>query len=208
MQPGELYKKIMGRSSVYNIQHIDNIPSIIEHGLLSYHLAQSLPTSPVSIAMNEVQERRDTKFVPNGMGLHDYACTYINPRNVMMYKRKDQHADLCILAIDSSVLDLDGVVISDRNAAANIARFFDPVSGLTKLNPKIIFTRYWNDEDPIIMINTKQVMCAEVLIPNRIDYERIVGAYVSNDLTGEKLRDKGFTKQIAVRPYLFFQGEV
>ncbi len=36
-----------------------------------------------SIALEEVQERRDRKRIPNG-ALHEYVNLYFNPRNPMM----------------------------------------------------------------------------------------------------------------------------
>lgn len=94
---------------------------MIQHGILSYHSASRL--KHVSIAMMDVQEVRDNIVIPNGRTLHSYASTYFNPRNPMMYKRHNEAENLCILAIFSDALDIDGTVISDGNAASRYSRF-------------------------------------------------------------------------------------
>ena len=71
-----------------------------------------------SIAMSDVQSRRDNVVIPNGGHLHSYANAYFNPRNPMMYKRKDMAETLCVLAISALVLDCAGTIISDGNAAS------------------------------------------------------------------------------------------
>lgn len=36
MRPSELFTQITGQTGLYNIQSIDNIPSIVQRGLLSH----------------------------------------------------------------------------------------------------------------------------------------------------------------------------
>jgi hypothetical protein len=47
---------------------LDNIPSVLKHGILSNERVAKL--SHRSVAMQEVQERRDVKQVPRGLKLH------------------------------------------------------------------------------------------------------------------------------------------
>ena len=44
----------------------------------------------------------------------------------MMFKRLNEAATLCVLAVSRKVLALPGVVITDRNAAADYVRFLHP----------------------------------------------------------------------------------
>lgn len=132
MKPSELYTEITNQTGLFNIQAIDNIPSIMRHGLLSNEKASKIKHT--SIAMQEVQERRDTVLIPNGMALHKYANVYFDPKNPMLYKRKDENKNICILKFDRSILDFKGVVVSDRNASSTYASFYPPETGLREID--------------------------------------------------------------------------
>jgi hypothetical protein len=51
---------------------IDNIPSVLEHGILSFERTTQLPHA--TVAMADIQDRRDRKVVPGGLALR--ALTY------------------------------------------------------------------------------------------------------------------------------------
>jgi hypothetical protein len=82
-----------------------------------------------SVAMQEVQERRDQKHVPGGLKLHQYANLYFHARNPMLYKRKGEVANLCVLRISTEVRHIVGVVMTDRNASSDYVRFLHPSQG-------------------------------------------------------------------------------
>ena len=162
---------------LHYITLIDNVLSILTKGILSHHLAEKVQHR--SIAMHEVQNRRSSKKVPGGHMLHEYVNTYICARNPMLYLRKDSHAELCVLRIDPAILDLDGVVVTDRNAASN-ARFSPGKTGLSLIDREQVFAEYWiYSGDELATDNHKKIKCAEVLVPSRIPPDYIVGAYVS-----------------------------
>ena len=135
------------RKSVYNIQSIYNIDSVIKYGILSYNRAQSIRHT--SVAMPEVQRKRNDRIIPNGLPLHDYASAYFDPRNPMMYKRQSDAQNLCVVAISSEVLDFEGTIISDGNAASNYTRFFSPSDGIDRLDFVVIYGEWWNSNDPL-----------------------------------------------------------
>ena len=58
-----------------NITLLGNIPSILNHGILSHVEAAKLATHH-SVALQEVQDKRDAKMVPGGLSLHQYANVY------------------------------------------------------------------------------------------------------------------------------------
>ena len=66
VKPSELFTEITHQTGLYNIQAFDNIPSIIQRGLLSNEKASGIKHK--SIAMQEIQERRETILIPNGIG--------------------------------------------------------------------------------------------------------------------------------------------
>lgn len=101
MRPSERFTEITGQTGLYNIQAIDNVPSIMQRGLLSNERAGRI--SHVSIAMNEVQARRELVRIPNGLKLHQYANLYFDPWNLMLSRKRSQNEEICILKFDRSV---------------------------------------------------------------------------------------------------------
>ncbi len=181
---------------------IDNIPSVIAHGILSHNNA--IKFQHTSIAMQDVQEKRDCTIVPNGLPLHDYANVYFDARNPMMYKRRQYAKDLCVLCISPDILDLDGVVVSDMNAAALAVRFLSPAEMTNNLDFDIIYIKDWNDPNIYIKHEYSKKKCAEVLVPNGISFDYVFGAYVSNKNNANRLTELGFNKEIRYYPDIFF----
>ena len=189
---------------LYFITPIENIPSIMEHGILSYKKANKLPNSHGSVALQPVQEKRDKISVPNGRLLHEYANVYFNPRNAMMYLRKDLVDTLCVVVVSAKILRIPDVVISDMNAAALYARFKTP-DELGTLDFGAIYAKNWNHQDPELKAAHKRLMCAEVLVPDRVPPEAILSVYVGNDAAQKALVVTGFpSEKIKMKPYFFF----
>lgn len=203
--PSGLFYERTQRKSIYNIQPIANIPSVIRHGLLSYNRAVKMEHQ--SIAMSDVQNRRDNVVIPNGGPLHSYANAYFDPRNPMMYKRQSIAQSLCVLAISADILDFVGTILSDGNAASEYSRFYTPEDGIRKLDFTHIYDKWWTDDDPYAQLRRKRMKCAEILVPDVIPYEYIVGAIVVNEQAKHDLKLSGFGKSVAVKPGVFFWKE-
>ena len=60
---------------LHYITPICNVPSILQHGLLSHVRAAKHKHS--SVAMAEIQDRRSEVRVPGGRRLHEYVNLYI-----------------------------------------------------------------------------------------------------------------------------------
>lgn len=186
----------------YNIMPIENIPSVIKNGILSYDKASSV--AHTSVAMSRVQARRERVHIPNGGNLHSYANLYFTYHNPMMYKRREQAYSLCVLVIDPAVIYSDGCVLSDRNAAADLVKFFTPEIGLDKIDFDLVFAEDWNDTNPYKLSANRAVKCAEILIPSCVAYNYIVGAYVVNQEAKQHLINLGFDKKIIIQPDVFY----
>lgn len=182
---------------------IKNIPSVIENGILSYYNAKSCKHT--SVALESVQERREKVRIPNGGKLHSYANLYFTCRNPMMYKRKDNAEELCILAVRTSVLNIEGCVLSDQNSSTDLVKFYTPEDGLNNINFDLVFEQYWNVGDYYEQRRRKAIKCAEILVPDCIPYDYIVGAYVLNDESKHKLLTYGFDKIISISSKPFFR---
>ena len=192
---------------LHYIAPIDNAVSICREGMLCHRLAASRRHR--SVAMEEIQQRRTRKTVPGGRPLHEYANLYFHARNPMLFKRRDQHADLCVFRVRADVLDLPHVIISDQNAASDYARFYPAPDGLRYIDRDMVFAEYWtHPEDVILEFRHKSVKCAEVLVPDRIEPSYIAGAYVSNPMSKGRLDNllgaAGIRLEITVNERLFF----
>ncbi len=174
----------------------------MQRGLLSNQEAAKIKHT--SIAMQEVQERREAVHIPNGMALHQYANVYFDPRNPMLYKRKDENPNICILKIDRTILDLEGVIVSDRNASSKYASFYPPKLGLREIDFELVYAANWTDENEYVYYKKKSVKCAEVLIPFVVPFVYVVCAAVYDDAAKQKLEETGFNRNIFVAPGLFF----
>jgi len=185
------------------IMPLENIPSVLKRGILSNERAAKL--SHRSVAMQEVQERRDLKQVPRGLKLHQYANLYFHARNPMLYKRKEQVENLCVLCVSLEVLQHEGVVLADCNASSNYVRFLAP-SNWRLLEFDDIFALKWtHPEDPIAQLRHRSRKCAEVLVPHVVEPRFLIGARVVNRTTEEQLRALGFSLPITIDPGLFFR---
>lgn len=184
------------------IMPLKNVPSVLKHGILSNELAAKLPHD--SIAMQGVQERRDPKPIPGGLKLHQYANLYFHARNPMMYSRKEKVTELCVLCVSLEVLDLSGVVITDKNAAGNWVRFLAP-SQWRVLDFDRIFAADWRDSDRFEYYDRKSKKCAEVLVPHVVEPRFLIAARVVDKTVEAGLRALGFSLPITVDPRLFFR---
>lgn len=179
-----------------------NIQPVLEYGILSYERAAKLKHR--SVAMPAVQDRRDQKRVPRGLKLHQYANLYFHARNPMLYKRRDNAENLCVLRISTGVLDFDGVVITDCNAASDYVRFLHPSqSGL--LDFDAIFAMDWrHHNDPAAYWRHRSRKCAEILVPHFVDPRFLIGAYVVNHGVAERLK-LAFDRPITIDRGMFFR---
>lgn len=98
------------------IMPLENIPSVLKLGILSNE--RSAKIEHRSVAMEDVQEKREQKHVPGGLKLHQYANLYFHARNPMLYKRKSETNNLCVLRVSTEILQLPGVVFADCNASS------------------------------------------------------------------------------------------
>lgn len=189
-------------TELHCIMPMENIGSVMQHGILSYERAAAMRHA--SVAMQPVQDRRDKKEVPGGLKLHQYANLYFHARNPMLFKRLNEAAHLCVLRISPDVLSLKGAVITDQNAASDYVRFLDP-SQWRQLPFDDIFAMDWRDADQIMSWRKKSRKCAEVLVPYQVSSQFLRGTYVIDVKAENKLRGYGFSLPIEINPVLFFQ---
>src|SRR4030043_595124 len=196
----------MKRSELHELHYItpiQNVSSIMHHGILCHQKARQL--NHASVAMQKVQDIRSRKRVPGDLPLHAYVNLYFCARNPMMRKRAHHHLLLCVLQVNVEVLDLPNVVIADGNAASDYTAFWLPPLGLERVDFDLVFAEWWTDNNQIQQWHKARVKCAEVLVPDRVDSRFIQGAYISCQENQKLLEDTGFGLDVTVDPKLFFQ---
>jgi hypothetical protein len=187
---------------LHYITPICNMPSIMQYGILSHMRAARL--AHTSVAMQEMQDRRAAASVPGGRRLHEYANLYICGRNPMLYKRCNQHREICVLAVSTDVLDLPGVIVTDRNAGADLPKFRPAPGGLSIVDRDLTFAEYWTSPDQIDYWRRKVAKCAEVLVPDQVDSRFIVGVHVSCEEAKRQVETFGLDLPVNIQKHLFF----
>jgi len=184
------------------ITPVANLPSIFERGILSHRRAEAI--GHVSIADEEVQDLRRGKRVPNGRLLHEYVNTYFDARNPMMYKRLGRRTELAVVRIRPDIMDIPGAVIADGNAASVGTRFEPSPMGLAVLDEQRVYAEYWTDSDRWAYYEKKRQRCAEVLIPDLIPPDFLIGCYVCVDGVVQTCRAAAPGLEVVVNARVFF----
>lgn len=182
-------------TELHYIAPVANLASMARWGLVSHNLAARV--EHVSVAANEIQDRRIGKPVPQGLRLHDYVNTYFHARNPMMSRLMHGGCNpIVVLRISPRILDLPGAVIADGNAASGPTRFYPSPQGVAALDADRVYATWWPDPDPFVKAEKKRQRCAEVLIPHRIAVEFVEGAYVCDDHGAQACRMHGINWEV------------
>jgi hypothetical protein len=192
-------------TELHYIAHVDNVESICSNGVLSHRRARRL--AHMDISMAEVQDLRKGKRVPGGLLLHDYANLYVTARNPMLFKRiRDGWLDeLCVMRISADVLDLDDVVVTDRNAAKFGCRFKSPDEGVEAIDEALLSRTYWNDCDsPLERDRCWNTKFTEVLVPQGVSPELLRGIYLGSRAALRTVSARGLPISASRNADLFF----
>lgn len=191
---------------LFYITHIDNLPSILEHGILSHRLVEDSQIETERIYDSQIVTNRAQKRAPDGRSLWNFANLYFQPRNPMLYrvlseKKKD---NIVILGIQPDLLDGQDVFVTTGNAASYESTILPAQHGLKEIFQmwNIIQNEWWKPED-----GSKRKIMAECLIPERVSPDFIKTIYVANHTIADRVRDtlKHPTIPIVPEPRLFFQ---
>ena len=204
----------MRPKSFYYITHIDNLPSIIKHGILSHKRIGIEKVQGISMFKRKTDEKEDvsrkSKTVPKicGKNLLHYANLFFQPRNPMMYRAiVDRGAEkFVVLEVANQILGQPGVVITDGNATNETTQFYVP-SKKTKISQQqwtIIKNEWWKECD-----GSKRKIMAECLVPDRVKPEYIRSVIVADHKAKNQVRGLVDNLQLPVipQPHLFFQPQ-
>ncbi len=192
--------------SLYYITHVDNVPSIVSHGILSHSEVERRAVPYTAIYDSAIVNRRKERVVEGSQSLWDFANLYVQPRNPMMYRVVHERGDtdLAVVAVSPGVVGLAGSYVSLGNAASLESDIVPTEEGMEALADQwaIINSEWWNPND-----GSKRKIMAECLVPTVIPPDHIHTVYVSNHDTAARLREQFPTGRPAVvpEPHMFFR---
>ncbi len=177
--------KKLGINYLFHMTHINNITSIYKNGLVSNHLAHESSMIKKDISDPDVQLRRERLDPINNLSIHSYVPLYFNPKNPMLYVRKEMQNKIALLVFDAnSIFQYKGTIFSDGNAASGPTKYYSKLTDLVNLDWACLnTTSYWND-----FIDGKRKRCAEVLVPNNIKFEDVITIVVYDNYVASKIR--------------------
>src|SRR5574341_1107697 len=130
------------------------------------------------------------------------------PRNPMLRRILNSHEDLTVLQVSTDAFDIPGAIVADGNASSDYTRFYPSPDGLESLESTLVLARYWTSQDPYEYMDRKRKRCAELLVPDKIPSQLIIGAYVSCVKAQTRMLQIGFALPIAVDHDFFFGAGV
>lgn len=191
----------------YHFTHLDNIESIVNHGLLSTNEKIRQSISHTNLANASIQLRRSEMIVtcpPYGI-IHDYVPFYfttLNPMLLGILNRKiidQQNVVFIVISIDK--LLASNVVFTDASANTTIKpNFFSDPIDLDRLNWKSIYNTKWKAANP----DDLHIRMAEVLIHKSMNIEWIDSFVVFNDIAKNKIQSIYENNGLA-HPKIYYQ---
>ena len=196
-------------TELYYITHVDNIPSILQYGILSHEMIENKGIPFTRIYNAEIVSKRKEILTPDGRSLWSFANLYFQPRNPMLYRVVYLGGfgtvdNIAVIGVQMSVLNMPDIFISTGNAASSMSNILPAREGKKAL-PQIrkeIDKEYWTDES-----GSKRKIMAECLVPGVIPPTFINEIYVPSHDAATKLKNMAPQIDIDVipQPNMFFQ---
>ncbi len=193
-------------NSLFYITHVENLPSIVKHGILSHSQVEARKIPYTAIYDSGIVNNRKEKKTSAGRSLWDYANVYLQPRNPMMYRvvHEKSRRNLAVIAVKADVLNSPGVLLTDGNAANGPTQDYSVPEGLKVIQSQwsVIQAEYWRPDD-----GSKRKIMAECLVPDMIPAEHIYSIYVADQDTKKRADELIGPLRIPVfpEPHMFFQ---
>lgn len=179
MRPG-----IVAEFGLHYITHKQNLASICARGLLSRNEVLRHGLTRADISDQEVQSLRERREPIWNRSIHDYVPLYLNPKNPMLFVRRELRDELVILKIDRDVARTEGVIYCDGNAASAATNFSLDEEVLTSAR-EALRAEYWTAVD-----DGKRRRMAEVLVHQRIAPDRIEAVLCPNGFVANEVRSQ------------------
>jgi hypothetical protein len=170
---------------LYHMTHKDNLDNILKNGLQSHNFARNNGLLKNDIADNEVNRRRTRPEPIYRRSVHDYVPFYFNPKNPMLYCRKNLQDNIVMLAIDRKLLFQNNALFTNGNAAADATHFYNNIQDLKMLNWNCIVAQSWAD-----LPDGKRERCSETLVYPDVSIQSIQKIFCNNQHTLEFVKEK------------------
>jgi len=192
---------------LYYITHVDNVPSILKHGILCHEKIEAEGIPFTRIYDEEIVSNRHAIHVPDGRSLWKFANVYFQPRNPMLYRviHEKPVKEIAIIAVQPSILDRLDCYISNGNAAHSLSYILTMGDGkkiLKDIIKETLSVEYWKEMD-----GSKRKIMAECLVPDMISPDYIQAVYVSGHDTQKNVEAAIPLAKTPVipEPHMFFQ---
>ncbi len=203
---GQRMRKKAEISSLFYITHVENLPSILQRGILSHAQVEAKNVPYKAIYDIGIVNHRKEKKTSTGRSLWDYANVFLQPRNPMMYRvvHEKSWKNLAVVAVKPDVLNGVGVLLTDGNAANGPTRDYSVSEGLKVIESQwsVIQAEYWCSDD-----GSKRKIMAECLVPDMIQVEHIHSIYVADQETKKRADELlGLCRvHVVPEPHMFFR---
>lgn len=169
-----------GVKALWYLTHIDNLPSMLNRGILSHTDVARLNVDHSRIDSRWVQQKRNRSIECNGrhFHLHDRVPVFFATHQPMLYVQKNRGA-VAHLELDLRVFALADVIFSDGNASQPKTRFFSDARNLAELDWRVIHTPNCHTD------TFKWRKAAEVLLSAPVDPQYIRRIHVRDDAAQE-----------------------
>jgi hypothetical protein len=111
-----------------------------------------------------------------------------------------------LFQVSKKLFERDDILVSDMNAAKDGALIGPWRDILPKLQNDEIYTISWNDPDDEIRKRKMARMMAEVLVPDCVSVELIIGVVVSGYRTADRANQLGLPN-VHINPGYFFETD-
>ena len=161
MKPRELIGKY-GIKQLYHFTDERNIPSIKEHGLLSWKAAQRLGIEVTAPGGNDWSHEVDDK-----LGLDEYVHLCMIGEHPMEYlaRAEGRIGETVFLHLDPSVLEMDGVIFSPGVANKSGVPLLRVAEAVDQMDLDVVY-RWLDWRDPEINRRRQEARKYEVLVPD------------------------------------------
>ncbi len=201
-----MHRKQPEIKSLYYISHVDNVPSILRHGILSHQLVQDRGIQCTRIYEAAIVSNRQTKTAPDGKSLWEFANVYFQPRNPMLYRvlHERDTKDLVIVGVRAHVMSSPRAFIALGNAASAATEIVPCAEGRERMSEiwDTINSEWWN-----ALNGSKRKIMAECLVPGSIAPDDIHTIFVASHEAADTLRGHHWSSSIPVvpEPAMFFR---
>ncbi|MCD5400996.1 DarT ssDNA thymidine ADP-ribosyltransferase family protein [candidate division NPL-UPA2 bacterium] len=193
--------------AIYYITHIDNLPSILDKGILCHKRIEEEKIQFTPIYDAEIVESRKNIKTSDNRNLWDFANLYFQPRNAMLYRvvffSGKNVDDIIVIGVKSSILARSDIYITTGNAASpysNILSASEAKKNIDNIR-KQTDKEWWAFED-----GSKRELMAECLVPDKVSPECIQEIYVATRNAFVKVEKLIGRHEIPVipEPFIFF----